>query len=182
MNGIRIRDLAQLDAGRKIDTLQCRLWIYEACEKLSVAYLTACITAQETITAEPEKWVEVGIDNNRGVYKVTKNGREYDAAYYSVKLEGEKTVIKFADKGEFTVHAYVPAPILPSLSSAPQLNPAYHQALVKYVAAKKRFATNRRDPVGMDLMAEFYRLADDADDTIKRMKKKNARIPARPFR
>jgi len=23
MNGIRIRDLAQLDAGRKIDTLQC---------------------------------------------------------------------------------------------------------------------------------------------------------------
>lgn len=181
MNGERIRDLAQLDAGRGIDTLQCRLWIYEACEKLSVMYQSACVQATKSVDAEAGVWTELEIENNRGVFRVTdKHGK--DCSSYDIRLEGEKVMVMFPETGTFTVYAFVPAPILSSLSEFPQLNSAYHQALAKYVAAKKRFATNRRDPVGQNLIVEFYQLVNDADDTIKRMKKKNARIPARLFR
>lgn len=182
LKGTQIRDLAQLASGRNIDELSCRLWIYEACQRLSILYQTACIKTTKQITIEADVWTELDINDNRGVYRVEKDGVEYEPIMYKIMNEGDKVTVQFPEDGTFTFYALTSAPMMPDLNFAPQINSAYHQALAKFVAAQKRLNNDRSDPVGAILMSEFYQIANDADDMIKCMKKKYKRVPARLFR
>ena len=93
---------------------------------------------------------------------VDAEGRPYEG----YRVRGNR--ISFADTGRYTVHYRRLPTRMAGILETPDIHPAYHEALVTYVAAWWKLKDDDESPDGLRLMQEFEKQILRADIALSR--------------
>jgi hypothetical protein len=148
----------------------------EAVDVLSTRYDTANMKKTDYIDATDSEQVWYDLPSDcKGVNKVTTEDNRELRSYVC-----ERDKIRFGFTGNFAIE-YIGMPTkITKLEKTPMytgIHESFHMAIVKYILAYEQSSEMFKFNMGL-----FEELAAKADERLRSMKRKNLRIPVRPFR
>lgn len=153
MTGLEIKTLAESFTDDVIENADALIWINECLNDLSI---NGAYTNSTTITVEDDSlFYELPSDFLQLLF-VLKDGEEYNGFYYVFG-----NMIRFSEKGEYTVWYRAMLSELSSLADNLQCNQVFHKIISLFVASRYKSKDDDENADALRLMNEYERKKRD---------------------